>query len=208
MAHIVLIGDSILDNTAYVPLGEDVISRLKKQLPQGWQATSLAKDGSTVEDVYRQLSLIPNDATHVVLSAGGNDALMVSDILTKPATSVAEVLNKLADIGEQFENNYLSLLRAVRNKGLRTIVCTIYYPNIQDAFTQRLACTALTVFNDAIIRAVFDNSMILIDLRLLCNEARDYANEIEPSSSGSKKIAEMIFSVVSRHPWKVFTEMS
>ena len=200
MAHIVLLGDSIFDNAAYVPLGDDVISHLKKQLPQGWQATLLARDGSTVEDVYRQLSLIPNDATHLVLSAGGNDALMMSDILTRPAISFAEVLNELANIGEQFENNYLSLLRAVRNKGLRAIACTIYYPNFDNKFAQRIACTALTVFNDAIIRGVFDNSMILIDLRLLCNETRDYANEIEPSSSGSKKIANMIFSVASRHP--------
>jgi lysophospholipase L1-like esterase len=200
MAHIVLIGDSIFDNAAYVPRGEDVISHLKKQLPKDWKVTLLAKDGSAVEDVYRQLSLIPKDATHLVLSAGGNDALMVSDILTRPAISFAEVLNELANIGEQFENNYVSLLRAIRNKGLRTVACTIYYPNIQDAFTQRIACTALTVFNDAIIRAVFDNSMILIDLRLLCNEARDYANEIEPSSAGGKKIADMIFGVVSAHP--------
>jgi hypothetical protein len=200
MAHIVLLGDSSLDNAAYVPLGEDVISHLRREMPQDWQATLLAKDGSAIRDVYRQLSRIPIDATHLVLSVGGNDVLMMSDILSKPASSFAEVLNKLADIGERFDVDYYSLLRSVRAKGFKTIVCTIYYPNFQDYKIQRLSKAALTFFNDAIIRNAFDTFTTLIDLRLLCNEKADYANEIEPSSQGGRKIAEMISSIVSRHP--------
>lgn len=199
MAHVVLLGDSILDNAAYVSAGEDVASFLKHELPKDSNVTLLAKDGSTIRDVYRQLSRIPSDATHLVLSVGGNDAIMQSDILTKPANSFAEVLNKLADIGEQFETDYMSLLRSVRAKGFRTIACTIYYPNFQDATIQRISKTALMVFNDAIIRAAFDTFTTLIDLRLLCNEASDYANEIEPSSQGGRKIANMISSITSQH---------
>ncbi len=199
MAHIVLLGDSILDNVAYVAVGEDVISHLKKELPQDWKVTLLARDGSVIRDVYRQLSQIPVDATHVVLSIGGNDALLQSDILTKPAKSFAEVLDKLAAIGENFETDYMSLLRSVRAKGLKTIVCTIYYPNFTDAHIQRISKTALTVFNDAIIRTAFDTFTNLIDLRLVCNESSDYANEIEPSTQGGKKIANMILTVVSQH---------
>lgn len=199
MAHIVLLGDSILDNAAYAPIGEDVISHIRREMPQDWQATLLAKDGSTIRDVYRQLSRIPIDATHLVLSVGGNDALMTSDILTKPAGSFAEVLNKLADIGERFDADYYSLLHSVRNKGFKTIVCTIHYPNFQDYKVQRLSKTALTIFNDAIIRNAFDTFTTLIDLRLLCNEKADYSNEIEPSSQGGRKIANMICDVVSRH---------
>lgn len=199
MAHVVLLGDSILDNAAYVPAGEDVVSYLKHEMPRDSKVTLLAKDGSTIRDVYRQLSRIPADATHLVLSVGGNDALMQSDILTKPANSFAEVLNKLADIGEQFETDYMSLLRSVRAKGFRTIACTIYYPNFQDATIQRVSKTALTIFNDAIIRAAFDTFTTLIDLRLMLNETSDYANEIEPSSQGSRKIANMISGVVSQH---------
>jgi hypothetical protein len=92
------------------------------------------------------------------------------------------------------------LLRSVRAKGFKTIVCTIYYPNFQDYKIQRLSKAALTFFNDAIIRNAFDTFTTLIDLRLLCNEKADYANEIEPSSQGGRKIAEMISSIVSRHP--------
>lgn len=199
MAHIVLLGDSILDNAAYVPVGEDVVSYIKNEMKQDWKVTLLAKDGSCIRDVYRQLSRIPADATHIVLSVGGNDALMQSDILLKPANSFAEVLNKLADICENFEMDYMSLLRSVRAKGFRTILCTIYYPNFQDATIQRISKAALTVYNDAIIRAAFDTFTTIIDLRLVCNERADYANEIEPSSQGGRKIADMILGVVSQH---------
>jgi len=39
----------------------------------------------------------------------------------------------------------------------------------------------------------------LIDLRLVCNEDSDYANEIEPSEAGGKKIAKTILRVVNEH---------
>jgi hypothetical protein len=93
----------------------------------------------------------------------------------------------------------MSLLRSVRAKGLRTILCTIYYPNFQDVTVQRISKAALTVYNDVIIRAAFDTFTTIIDLRLVCNEKADYANEIEPSSQGGRKIADMILGVVSQH---------
>lgn len=74
MRHIVLLGDSIFDNAAYVRGGLDVITHLRGQIPDGWKASLRAVDGSVVGDVQRQLEL-PDDATHLVISAGGNDAL-------------------------------------------------------------------------------------------------------------------------------------
>ena len=51
MNHIVLLGDSIFDNAAYVGGGPDVIEQLKSILPRDWQATLLAVDGSVTTDV-------------------------------------------------------------------------------------------------------------------------------------------------------------
>ena len=54
--HLVLLGDSILDNAAYVPGGRPaVIDQVRSRLPEGWAATLLAVDGSVINDVYRQL---------------------------------------------------------------------------------------------------------------------------------------------------------
>ena len=44
--HVVLLGDSILDNGAYVPGKPAVIDQVRGELPAGWTATLLAVDGS------------------------------------------------------------------------------------------------------------------------------------------------------------------
>jgi len=72
--HIALLGDSIFDNGLYVPDEPAVIDQLRSILPSGANATVLAVDGSVTADVVKQLKLIPDDVTHVVISSGGNDA--------------------------------------------------------------------------------------------------------------------------------------
>src|SRR5688500_14337329 len=53
--HVVLLGDSIFDNGAYVSGGPDVVAHLRAMLPRGWEATLLAVDGAVIDDVFRQL---------------------------------------------------------------------------------------------------------------------------------------------------------
>ena len=60
--HVVLLGDSIFDNKAYVGDGPDVIAEVQAALPQGWAASLLAVDGSTSVDVKRQLKDLPEGA--------------------------------------------------------------------------------------------------------------------------------------------------
>jgi hypothetical protein len=42
----------------------------------------------------------------------------------------------------------------------------------------------------------FERRLTIIDLRLVCDEPADYANPIEPSSTGGAKIARAIASAV------------
>ncbi|HYF89222.1 hypothetical protein [Azospirillum sp.] len=70
-----------------------------------------------------------------------------------------------------------------------------------DPLRQRLVVTGLTVFNDVITRAAFARGLPLIDLRLICDEAADYANPIEPSVQGGGKIARAIAALVAGHDW-------
>ena len=75
MSHAVLLGDSIFDNAAYVRGGPAVIDQFRAVLPGGWRATLLAVDGDITEMVPVRLRELPADATHLVVSVGGNDAL-------------------------------------------------------------------------------------------------------------------------------------
>lgn len=200
MGHAILLGDSIFDNAAYVGAGDpDVARQLQEQLPRGWQATLLAVDGSVIRSVRTQLERLPADASHLILSVGGNDALGYARLLEAPARSMAEALTTLARAGEDFERAYQLMLEDTLSRRLPAAVCTIYNPRFAEAQRQKLAVTALCIFNDAIIRAAFAHGLPLIDLRLICNDERDYANPIEPSARGGAKIAAAIKRVVTEH---------
>jgi hypothetical protein len=156
----------------------------------------MAVDGARVEDVARQVDRLPSDASHLVLSAGGNDALAHTDLLEGPAASAAQLLGFLADAAEGFERRYRRLIGYLAATRLPLTVCTIYNGNFPDRMFQRIAATALCVFNDVILRVGFERGLTLIDLRLICSEPADYANPIEPSSHGGSKIAGAILRAV------------
>jgi hypothetical protein len=198
MKRVVLLGDSILDNAAYVGGAPDVVEQVRQRLPDGWKATLGALDGSTTRDVPGQLRLLPADATHLILSVGGNDALGSGDFLAAPAGSTAEALLGLAEIADGFERMYHAMLTEVLAQGLPTAICTIYYPRFPDATLQKIAVAGLTVFNDCIIRSAFFHRIPLLDLRFICTEEGDYANPIEPSARGGEKIARAIVETVQR----------
>ncbi len=192
MNHVVLLGDSIFDNAAYTGGAPDVVRQLRRRLPQGSKATLGAVDGGRIGDVRGQLRLLPADATHLVLSVGGNDALGHIDFLGAPAGSTAEALLGLAEIAAGFERGYHAMLGAVLARGLPTAICTIYYPRFPDATLQTIAVTALSVFNDCIVRAALVHRLPLLDLRFVCTEEGDYADPIEPSARGGEKISRAI----------------
>lgn len=195
--HIVLLGDSIFDNAFYVPGGLSVIEHLRRILPAEDQATLLALDGATVSSVFRQLERIPNDATHLILSAGGNDALwMAGNIFSKETSDVRSALQCIAESLAKFKTEYRRLISDLQERRLPLVTCTIYdsVPGLESA-----ELAGLGVFNDTITRTAFEFGTTLIDLRTICNETSDYApvSPIEPSASGGGKIARAIINALS-----------
>jgi hypothetical protein len=197
MAHVVLLGDSIFDNGRYVPGEPDVIAQVRKLMPAGWKASLLAVDGAMTDDLPGQVRCIPGEASHLVLSVGGNDALMSADILRAPAESIAHALGSLRDVAQKFEDKYRRAVDACRQMRLPLTICTIYNGCFPDPEYQRLISTALMMFNDVILRVGIEFGLTVIDLRLVCSSAEDYANPIEPSSVGGAKIAKSIVHLLA-----------
>jgi hypothetical protein len=197
--HAVLLGDSVFDNAAYVRGGPDVVAHLAGLLPAGWRATLCAVDGAVIDDVPRQLARVPADATHLVLSAGGNDALRHADLLQRRAESSPQVLGWLADARDGFARRYGRLLDALAGRGLPLTLCTVYEGNLGPP-ADRLAAVALAVFNDAILRHAALRDLPVIELRLVCDTPADYANPIEPSVQGGAKIARAVAAAVGALP--------
>lgn len=199
MPHIALLGDSILDNGAYTAGEPDVVTHLRRLLPDGWDATLCAVDGATTGGVPAQLSRVPHDASHLAVSMGGNDALQNSDLLWLRASSSAQVLSMFGERLARFERSYHHALDAALALGRHTILCTIYNGALEDDRAP-LARVALSMFNDVILRTAFARGLDVIELRHICTEPGDYANPIEPSGRGGLKIAAAIAQAVGALP--------
>jgi len=193
--HIALLGDSIFDNSAYTRGAPDVVTHLRGILPTGWRASLLAVDGSTSQDLQDQVSLVPPDATHLIVSVGGNDALLNSDLLDTPVASTREAFLLLGVRATRFEHDYRAAIQSVLALKRPTTCCTIYNGNL-GPHEAPVARVALMAFNDVILRVVREFGLGTIDLRLVCTSPDDYANPIEPSDLGGQKIARAITAAV------------
>lgn len=190
--HVVLLGDSIFDNAAYTGMEPDVVHHLRSILPTEWKASLLAVDGSITSDLSSQVLEVPPDASHLVVSVGGNDALDNSDMLALPVRSTAEALELFRRRIRAFESSYRAAVEEVLELGRPTTLCTIYNGDMQDPNVP----VALAMFNDVILRVGFELGLQLIELRLVCDRPEDYANPIEPSGPGGLKIATAIARAV------------
>jgi hypothetical protein len=113
MRHLALLGDSIFDNAQYTSGGPDVASQVRKLLPSGWEVSLLAVDGATTANIPDQVERLPKEATHLVLSVGGNNALTEASRLgisffASPDVPTPKAFDTLADISGDFEAQYRS----------------------------------------------------------------------------------------------------
>lgn len=194
---LILLGDSIFDNSAYVGRGRSVPDHLERLTDPDTTVVPLARDGARTGDAYAQSERIPSDATHLILSVGGNDALSHIGFLSGSAETVSEVLIRLHALKADFEFAYRTFVKRLVSFGKPLAVCTVYNSNYADTAFKAAADTALTVWNDVIIRASFEYGTALVDLRRICTEPSDYANAIEPSDAGGAKIARALLEAVN-----------
>jgi lysophospholipase L1-like esterase len=195
MTHVALIGDSVFDNRVYVQPEPDVQQQLRDTLPDGWEVTLGAIDGSVTADVSKQLKGLPEDVSHIILSVGGNDGLQNMGILFEQVSSVAEGLSLLNGVVTEFQKTYSQMLQDLVSTKIPATVCTIYHPQFEPTL-QQVALMALSLFNDVILTEAMRMHLPVLDLRQLMDEASDYANEIEPSAHGGRKMAKAISHIV------------
>ena len=196
--HLVLLGDSIFDNAAYVAGGPSVIDQVRQLMPPTWHASLLAVDGHTTVQVMDQLRRLPEGASHLILSVGGSDALSCVPQLQAASASVMQSLTSLTALKNGFEATYRKLLASLRDLRMPLLVCTIYdqVPGLPEELK-----TALALFNYVILRVAIEHRLPVLDLRMVCTEAGDYSTQspIEPSSQGGEKLARKIVQTVANH---------
>jgi len=208
--HIALLGDSTIDNGRWVPRGEPSVFEQVQQLEPN--VTLCARDGAMIGAIREQLKQIPEDATHVVISVGGNNATGASStILGEPVTDCEEALGRLHDFAVTFEADFAAemthLKQHIGNRHL--VICSCYNPCFAawDVATvqQGVANLTLSVLADVVLRIATRLKAPVIDLRRVMNKVEDFANPIEPSSLGGAKFAAEIVKVVRTHPFEFGT---
>jgi len=197
-ASIILLGDSIFDNASYVVDQLCVTEQFRKITSDDIDISMLAVDGDYVDDVKRQLPRVPEQATHLFVSVGGNDALSHYRTLTADFQTSEELFEKWSSIQATFRAEYRDMLDQVLALNRSTAVCTIYdaVPGIEE-----FAITALSLFNDVIVKEAVRSGLPIVDLRHVCTEPEDYSHlsPIEPSFEGGAKIARALNRVVEEH---------
>jgi hypothetical protein len=198
MPHVVLLGDSIFDNASYVPPGLAVIDQLEASLAGEWTATLLAVDGALVADVYEQIDRLPREATHLILSCGGNNALDHLLMVAHPVHTVGEALTLFDGIRRRFRAEYDALLSRLLAVGRPLAVCTVY-DTIPGIDGDMLA--ALAMFNELILRLAIGRGIPLLDLRVIFDAHADYSeiSPIEPSAGGGTKLVQAIGKLLREH---------
>ena len=119
--------------------------------------------------------------------------MLHSEILDTAVESSADAFMLLSRAVREFESSYRTTLDSCLALGLPLVVCTVYNGDFPDPRLQECITVALAVF----IRAAVERHLRVIDLRLVCSSPSDYANPIEPSSTGGAKIARAIARAIA-----------
>merc|ERR1740130_2157991 len=117
---------------------------MKVCMERGWDMTVLAQDGSMLEDVKeRQVPLIPEGATHIVLSASGNDLLSLLNQMVLANFTFSSMYGTIGIGLNEVAEKYRALLQQLKSHGCHLAVCTVYRPNFNHLFFKSLASLSL-----------------------------------------------------------------
>ncbi|WP_084202281.1 SGNH/GDSL hydrolase family protein [Aeromonas fluvialis] len=219
--QIVLLGDSIFDNSPYVNTGESVSEQLAELIQKEAMKTAagvnstttqvelLAVDGHVLADLPGQIARARAKkhfkTQRAYLSCGGNDLLgyAASGLLEINVNNIGEALSSLHQVREHFRENYRHMLNVTLRKFPMLTICTIYdgVPNLSSS-----QAVALGIFNEVILREAAECQLPVLDLRVICNQVEDYSpiSPIEPSKQGAAKIAQAILKQHNQYNHKIW----
>jgi len=186
----VLMGDSILKNNAYVADGKSIESLV---IERNKQTYSFAEDHSKISDIFIQVNKLPielnNPNTFIFLSAGGNNIIAHYIDNNEDATNTS--------ILKPMFGAYKNLIKSIQARlpQVKIVLLDIYYPNNLQ-YTQ--FHSIIKEWNSMIYDFAENPKnniygVIRTSSHLTQNE--DFSFGIEPSSSGGKKIADLILNI-------------
>ena len=180
---IILIGDSILNNSNYIlTQGKSVPDLIKA----GNNDTLLfAKDHAVITDCYTQIEQIPaannTENTYIFVSAGGNNIL----------NGRTNLSNEMVD---SFFQQYSTLLNSLKTnfQNSKIYLLNLYYP-LDSRFTNLYPF--IDQWNSLLSEFADNNDLEFIKTNKMIVSKDDLTNAIEPSEIGGNKIANAILNI-------------
>lgn len=189
--HLVLMGDSVLDNRTYVP--EHLLSveeQFRAHFYHTTKVTRLARDGATMEGVrvFQLEHPLPSDTTHVLLSVGGNDGLVAFSSLQRNSNN--SWWSVATTFFQKFAADYDALLELIQTlyPKVTLMVCTIYQPWTDKWLFGAVSNVGVRLMNRAIRECAKRRKLPVMDLWAIFTEKADFANVIEPGVPGGDKM--------------------
>jgi hypothetical protein len=184
---ILLIGDSMLNNSNYVPIKYSIPNIIKNKIKTN-NLLNFAEDGSTINDCYNQLEEIPIDLdssnTNIIISSGGND------ILNNNPNNINN--NFINDLFEK----YLLFIQSIKVKFplSQIYVLNLYYPT---HLYYKIYYPLITKWNKCLEKNSYSENYKVIQTNKIITQNEDLVNYIEPSEIGGEKIASEIVNQIS-----------
>ena len=183
---IVLVGDSILENSKYVPKNKSVKDEIFKKHKN---MLMLAEDDSKIRDIEKQLKKMPKHlnkkSTHLIISVGGNDILekyekkKESDITTK---KIDELFIEYRTLLENIKKTYK----------MKIVLVNIYLPLAESHVKLHKVIREWNRRQKSYARAKQIKILAIADK---FDEPKHFTKKIEPSAEGSKIIAKQVLDI-------------
>lgn len=186
---IILLGDSILKNDAYVSNGKSVENLIAER---NQNIYCFAEDHSKIVDIYSQIDKIPIDLdspnTLIFLSGGGND------ILSHYVDQNQDITN--TSVLKPMFSSYKNIVKTIQTRmpNSKLILLDIYYP---DNLQYKQFYSIIKQWNSMIYdfsKNTKNKIYGVIRISSHLTQSEDFSFGIEPSSNGGKKIADLILT--------------
>jgi hypothetical protein len=178
--NIILLGDSILNNSKYVEEQDTVLFKLKEKFDN---IHLYAEDGATIVDAYNQLDKIPDELNHndsfVFISVGGNNIL--SSLFQD--TDIDDVFSKYMSFVSSFKIKF--------NNITNIILLNLYYPLSKQYSKYQ---PVIKKWNELLDQNANKYGYKVLKIDELMINPTDFIYNIEPSGNGATKISHGISS--------------
>jgi hypothetical protein len=178
ISTIVLLGDSIFQNSNYVPKEKSIEYLLKEHIPI--QSMVLAQDNATINLLYQQYKSMPssmnNKHTNLYISIGGNDLLNAYDSNDINDTNLFDMIWNI------YKSTILNLSTITQ---CNIILTDIYY--ITDSNYAKYI-PIIKKWNATLYQFANKHQFNVFKISKILTKAQDFTNGIEPSIIGGTKM--------------------